>query len=99
MNRDKRGCAIHSYCLENGLDYHEFKPAVCWQWPIFFEDGLLFPAVEVRDDDLICLHQGLTLYRASRGELGYYFGESLIAELDALEARILSPSTAAAQIG
>jgi hypothetical protein len=40
----------------------------------------------VDDRSLICLDTGPTLYRGVRDELGYYFGESLLVALDAVEA-------------
>ncbi len=95
LNKDQRGCSIHTYCLENNLDYHDLKPSVCWQWPIFFENGLLFPAIEVREGELICLHQGPTLYQASRSELNYYFGSELVAELDVFQQQIAGLSNSA----
>src|SRR5262245_35860907 len=29
LNRQGRGCLIHKFCLEKGLDYHQLKPLVC----------------------------------------------------------------------
>ncbi len=28
LDRKQRGCLIHRYCLEEGLDYHSLKPMV-----------------------------------------------------------------------
>ena len=28
-------CAIHGYCLDNGLNYMEYKPYICSMYPIF----------------------------------------------------------------
>ncbi|MHB8628858.1 MAG: DUF3109 family protein [Aggregatilineales bacterium] len=90
LNRGKRGCGIHSFCLDNGLDYHDLKPMVCWFFPIMYDHGLLRPAHELQTGELICIDQGETLYRASRSEIAYYFGDELIAELDRIEAEPLN---------
>ncbi len=86
LNRNGRGCLIHRFCLEKGLDYHRLKPVVCWLFPVTFDNGLLGPSTEIQDNSLICMNMGPTLYRAARGELHYYFGEGLVAELDQLES-------------
>ncbi len=92
LNRETRGCGIHSYCLENGLDYHTLKPLVCWLFPITFDNGQLQPSLEIVEHSLICMDQGPTLYRASRSELETYFGSGLVAELDHLERETLPTS-------
>ncbi len=83
-NRAGRGCLIHSYALGNGLDYHDIKPLVSTLFPVTFERGVLAPAGDLADGSLICAGAGLTLYQGAREELRYYFGDPLIAELDAL---------------
>ncbi len=40
-NQAARGCAIHGYCLEQGLDYHRFKPMVSALFGVTFEQGVL----------------------------------------------------------
>jgi len=80
-----RGCAIHGYALEKGLDYHPLKPLVSTLFPVTFEHGVLVPSGEVIDRSLACAGSGPTLYRGARDELTYYFGEGLTAGLDALE--------------
>ena len=84
-NRDARGCAIHGYCLEKGLDYHHFKPMVSALFPVTFELGVLTASGEAADGSLICGGSGPSLYDGARGELSYYFGDGLIAELDTLK--------------
>jgi hypothetical protein len=85
-DRTGRGCHIHAYCLERGLDYHTLKPIIDCLFPLTFSEGVLYPAIEVDDRSLICLDTGPTLYRGVRDELGYYFGEGLLGALDAVEA-------------
>ena len=86
-NRRGRGCGIHAYCFENGLDYHELKPVICWLFPICVDGAVLRAASEVEDNSLVCVDQGLTLYRSQRQELAHIFGNDLVAELDELEGR------------
>lgn len=84
-NPQARGCAIHGYCLENGLDYHRFKPMVSALFPVTFEAGVLTASGEAADGSLICGGQGPSLYDGARDELAYYFGAGLVAELDKLK--------------
>ena len=84
LNRPNRGCRIHSFCLAEGIDYHELKPMVCSLFPLSFCDGLLRPSIEVRDRELICMDQGRALYDGVREEVRYYFGDELVAVLDGM---------------
>ncbi|MBI5029006.1 MAG: YkgJ family cysteine cluster protein [Chloroflexi bacterium] len=92
LNPTGRSCMIHAFCLENGMDYHALKPMVCCLFPVTFGNGLLSPSLDVDDASLICLDQGPSLYAGAREELRYYFGDELVAELDAIEAAGLAPS-------
>jgi hypothetical protein len=86
-NAGGRGCAIHAYCLEHGLDYHRFKPMVSVLFPVTFEQGVLTASGEAADGTLICSGQGPSLYDGARDEIAYYFGPGLVKELDALKAQ------------
>jgi Fe-S-cluster containining protein len=90
LNRDGRGCRIHAYCLERGIDVHDLKPMVCLLFPLSFADGLLMPAAEIREETLACLGPGPTVYRSARADVLHYFGPELVAELDATEAACLA---------
>lgn len=90
-----RGCMLHRYALEKGIDYHEVKPLMSSLFPLSFEGGdpgehdcTLRAAGEVEDDELVCSDEGPTIYRGARSELLYYFGQELVAELDAIEASL-----------
>jgi hypothetical protein len=87
LNRQDRGCKVHSWCLQKGLDYHTVKPLVSILFPLTFEYGVLAASNEIVDGSLACSGEGHTAYRGSRGEVDYYFGPELVAELDGLEAR------------
>lgn len=91
-NRRGRGCLLHKYCLDQGLDVHNLKPLVATLFPVTFQDGLLHAPLEIRDGTLVCLNTGPTLYQSARGDLEYFFGPDLVQELDALEAEVLGAS-------
>ena len=84
-----RGCRVHAYCIERGIDYHELKPMVDCLFPLTFSQGTLTTATEVDDHTLVCLDTGPTLYRGLRGELEYYFGPELVGTLDRIEASLV----------
>jgi hypothetical protein len=87
--RNGRGCLIHAYCAENGLDYHFYKPMVSILFPLTFNHGVLEPSSEVVDKSLVCSGDGPSLYEGGRSELAYFFGKGLVEELDALKANAL----------
>jgi hypothetical protein len=85
-NRGGRGCHLHAFALEKGIDYHDLKPMLSALFPLTFDDGILDLMEEVEDRTLVCLGQGPTLYRGARDELTYYFGPEFTEELDEIEA-------------
>jgi hypothetical protein len=85
-NRKGRGCLIHKYALEKGIDYHLLKPLVSTLFPLTFDYGLLHPSTEIEDRSLQCIDDGPTLYEGVRDEVVWYFGQELADELDALKA-------------
>jgi hypothetical protein len=84
LRRDARGCALHAFALDCGEDYHALKPMVSALFPVTFGGGALVCSEELADGSLVCAGGGPTVYEMARGELGYYFGEALVAELDQL---------------
>jgi Fe-S-cluster containining protein len=97
LNRQDRGCRIHSFCLEQNMDYHLLKPIICSLFPLSFESGVLCPAYEVEDGELACLGSGPSLYQGGRSELLAYFGQEFVNELDELEKRYVSAPQQAAE--
>lgn len=83
LNRKNRGCGLHAFALAAGRDYHLLKPMVCWMFPICWDQKVLRPNRDVKDD-LVCAGAGMTLYEAARDELKLVFGDGLVTELDAL---------------
>lgn len=90
LRPDARGCSIHSYCLDKGIDYHDIKPVYCSLFPLTVDCNYLVPSVENDEKSLQCVDHGTTLYRGSRDELLYYFGQELVDELDAMEKETLA---------
>lgn len=86
LNRQGRGCLLHAFCLDQGIDHHDLKSIVDGLFPLTYEDGVLCPAVEAQENELVCLGTGPTLYRGIREEIRYYFGEEIVAVLDAMES-------------
>jgi hypothetical protein len=89
-NRKGRGCMLHSYALDRGLDYHDFKPLVAALFPVTFDGGLLHQSNEIVDRSLQCIDDGPTLFEGARSEIEWYFGGALAAELDALRRTVLA---------
>jgi len=89
-SRERRGCTIHSYALERGIDYHELKPMVSVLFPVTFDEGLLHASNEIEDRSLQCIDDGPTVYRGIRDEIAWYFGPALVGELDELERGTLA---------
>jgi len=88
LRRTGRGCMIHAYCLDRGIDYHDLKSMVDCLFPVTFAGDLLCAADEVTDGTLVCMDQGPTIYRGARPEVAHYFGADCVAALDAVEASV-----------
>lgn len=86
LDRTNRGCRIHAWCLDKGIDYHLLKPLVSTLFPVTFSERVLCPSDEILGGDLVCMNQGPVLYDGVRNELVYYFGADFVAETDALRA-------------
>jgi Fe-S-cluster containining protein len=84
LSRSSRGCVLHALSLETNADYHLLKPMVSALFPVTFGDGALFCSDELTDGSLVCAGDGPTAYEMARAELAYYFGDGLVAELDAM---------------
>jgi len=89
LKRNGRGCLIHAFCLDRGLDYHALKSMVDCLFPVTFAGDLLCAADEVLDGELVCMDQGPSLFRGVESELAHYFGSDFVAALASVEARVL----------
>jgi len=92
LDPQERGCRIHRFALERGIDVHQIKPMVCLLFPVSFKEGTLCPAYEFEfEDELVCRGPGPTLYRSAREDIEWYFGPEMVAELDQMEAEFVAP--------
>jgi hypothetical protein len=78
--------------METAQDYHLLKPMVSTLFPLTFAEGLLCLSGELEDGTLVCGGAGPSAYEAVRGELEYYFGRELVAELDTIAQQIKTAS-------
>lgn len=90
--RGGRGCGIHAFTIDLGVDYHELKPIYCCLFPVTVIEGDLMPSPEITEEQFVCSGPGASLYRGVRHELEHYFGPALIQELDRLEAGFVRPA-------
>lgn len=84
-----RGCVLHSYALENGIDFHELKPFFCSVFPVTFFEGVLVIPDEIDEKTLACLGEGPNLYQGARDALKYFFGTKMIDELDEIAVNFM----------
>ena len=84
LRRGTRGCTLHAFALERGVDYHAVKPMVSALFPVTFGEGALLCSDELAGGSLVCAGEGPTAYEMARSEIGHYFGAELVSELDAL---------------
>ena len=73
-NRQARGCKVHSWCLDNGVDYHMLKPMVSVLFPVTFDYGVLHASNEVVDNSLACYGAGPTCYEGARRAALLFWG-------------------------
>ncbi|MBN1700216.1 MAG: hypothetical protein JW881_22080 [Spirochaetales bacterium] len=94
-NRETRGCGIHSFCLERGIDYRELKFFACCIFPVEVnrigeKTNVLTAGYELRNEgfDIACKTEGgSTVYESARDDIRYYFGDVLIDILDDMKNR------------
>ncbi|MBN1409219.1 MAG: hypothetical protein JW969_00145 [Spirochaetales bacterium] len=92
QNPGARGCSIHTYCLNNALDFRELKFFTCCMFPCEVNrleniPHVLTAGYELRMDgfSLPCRDTGQsTVYATARETIGYYYGQELLDELDRL---------------
>ncbi len=83
-----RGCGLHRAALVHGFDPDEIKPSVCRLYPLSWSERRLSLSPDF--DRYSCANDaGPTVYRLMRGVVGALFGDTLIEELDRIEAEVL----------
>lgn len=90
LQHDKRGCAIHRVALEQGWDFRGTKPHVCRMFPMTYDDDTIMVSDDYPDYSCAFVATAPTLYRVQRETIGDVFGPELVAELDRVEAEVLS---------
>jgi len=86
-----RGCFLHRFAIEKGMDRHLLKPMVCFLFPLAWEEGCLFVAGLL--DELPCKEQGVSVFEAQKEELKFYFGDAFVFELQRIAIQINSSKT------
>lgn len=82
-------CAVHSYALEQGLDWKAFKQADCVQYPlcVYRQDGRTVLALQEEPGraTVPCLNNpvGPPMYRSLAGTIAYLLGERFSENLQA----------------
>jgi Fe-S-cluster containining protein len=92
LNREGRGCLLHSHALATQQPVHALKPMACNLFPVWWNEGAIVLPPEIEERELVCLGEGETLYRSARADLRYYYGPELVEELDRLEQETMPRS-------
>lgn len=87
------GCAIHWYCIENGIDHRDLKPQRCLLFPI---SPVSRGRISFRVWEIPCMKNvgkdATPVYKACRRELEHHLGsegyETLLREAEIPEKRI-----------
>jgi hypothetical protein len=96
-NRASRGCGIHSFCFEKGIEVRELKFFACCIFPVEVnrvqdKSHILTVGYELRHEgfDFDCKFTGdSTVYECARDDICYYFGKELIDVIDGLKKQLL----------
>jgi hypothetical protein len=96
-NRNSRGCGIHSFCFEKGIDVRALKFFACCIFPVEVnkvqdETNILTVGYELRHEgfDIDCKFTGdSTVYECAREDIDYYFGKGLIDVIDDVKNQLL----------
>jgi Fe-S-cluster containining protein len=80
-----RGCSLHRFASEQGIDWHLLKPMVCSLFPVTWERGRLVTSGFL--DELPCKDKGVSVFEAQKNELRVYFGDGFVSELEGIAAQ------------
>jgi Fe-S-cluster containining protein len=75
-----RGCTLHRFGLEKGIDIHLLKPMVCCLFPVTWDKGRLLVSNFL--DELPCSNRGISIFEAQKDELRNYLGNDFVTELE-----------------
>jgi hypothetical protein len=86
--RALRGCMLHRLAVKKGFDPHLIKPMVCFLFPATWEQGNLLVAGFL--SELPCNARGITVFSSQKGEIGYYFGNEMVREMEKMETEYIN---------
>ena len=89
LQHDGRGCGIHRAAIEQGWNFREAKPSICWLYPMSYENDEIFLSSDYPDYSCAFSADAPTVYQVCRGSMRDVFGDELVAALDAAEAKVL----------
>jgi len=96
-NHRLRGCELHRFAVEKGMDCHLLKPMICSLFPVSWEWGRL--SVSSFLDELPCKDCGVSVFEAQKEELTFYFGTEFVSELEKLALEIQKSTSKPLDIG
>ena len=80
-----RGCSLHRFGIEKGIDIHLLKPMVCCLFPVTWEKERLLVSSFL--DELPCRDKGISVFEAQKDELRIYLGDDFVADLERRQYR------------
>lgn len=75
-----RGCTLHRFSIEKGMDIHQLKPMVCCLFPVTWEKERLLVSDFL--NELPCHGRGISVFEAQEGELRTYLGDFFVNGLE-----------------
>jgi len=81
-----RGCHLHRFALEKGMDPHLLKPMVCFLFPLTWGGSYLYVSDFL--DELPCKNTGVPIFESQRNELMLYLGDDFIKEMEQPKIRV-----------
>jgi len=90
-----RYCAVHTYAIEKGMVWEEFKFADCVQYPLsFYTDEKGKKVLSIQDtpylEHISCMKQpaGAPMYKSLKKTIETFMGKEFYKELEAYAARV-----------
>ena len=79
-DRRARGCLLHHFANEKGMDWRQLKPMVCAIFPITWERGRLLTSPFL--EELPCNDRGTSVFQAQKQELKNFFGDHFVNDIE-----------------
>ena len=84
-NNKGRGCHLHGFALQQGMDPHLIKPMVCFLFPLTWDVDYLYVSEFL--DELPCRNSGLLISDCLREEMACYLGGEFDRELETVQGK------------